>query len=646
MNNGVPTRYSLTNALKHLPIVIVAFAVVTILVLIAFDSLSLIKRGSLYILPAVLLLLVYFQRRKIGVVRIVSLTVLIKLNNGLFARLTGLNILVQLISIIAVVLYPQQRPVLYFVFIIMAVIITIIQIMSVTRDDKSKRAIIIIETMALALNIMLCETLRYPLYFGTTDPIYHMSYISSVINLGHTSNFLADYEHFPLYQIFGASGVLTTGLDIKVIYFLLFSLSFIVTVPLVYLLVSKLTKDMQLSLFAMLLFGLSSEVLFAGMNGTVRAIAFVLLLFIIYLLITRRGNPIKTVLVIVFGIALTLTHPTTTVQGIMILTVLYIAERVFNKQARNFTFSYILFLVLINLSYWLYAADFVLARLSTVVTSFSELSALPDLSSIEKSLSASLIGGIEQAIIAFLAIVGIMSLANRAGEKDGYLLKPLIWFTLFGLLLYLDTPLQYLAYIFLTARLPLMVAPFIFLAVAEGLLTIVSKRATKNNCNRPASSFIPALTTSLILVLFGLSSVLGLANSTDRDFSSVLGAENRRYFIESEIFAFNFVAESLSENDHVVYSDWQSQRYLSGLLDLNSTSVYSNVQNGVNEQQQVYVLRDLEALEKGQLRFLDFPENAGRAVGIIVPTDELFNNGFVHYSKIYVNSSTSVYVKT
>jgi hypothetical protein len=201
-----------------------------------------------------------------------------------------LYLLLYLITIYLLINY-QTRPIAYFILIGLIAIVILAEIL--TNDFAKKPAGILFKIIILAANIIFGQTLKLPLYFGSTDILPHLHWIETLIANQHVTPELGFYQYFPMYHIFNAIGQMITNIDLQSAYFIFIGLSFLSSIYFVYLITYKVTNSFTKSLAAALIYSLSSEALFAGMNMVTRVMSYVIFLVMFYLLISKKQDNLR-----------------------------------------------------------------------------------------------------------------------------------------------------------------------------------------------------------------------------------------------------------------------------------------------------------------------------------------------------------------
>jgi hypothetical protein len=214
-------------------------------------------RGLIYFVPgilvAVVLLLVYRKGRKFP-----DSLILIEANRKFFQILFVLLF----IASVLVLYFSPYRPYQYFVLITALYGVIFLQIFSNTL----KPTLLLVEISCVLGNLIFGLQLKYPFFFSYTDIIPHLYLAKITLLSGHIIPADLDYSYawFPLYHIFIAQGTNLLGIDLKTVFILLTSLSFILLVWVVYLLFNHLLKNPQAALLICLFFSTTPVVISYG----------------------------------------------------------------------------------------------------------------------------------------------------------------------------------------------------------------------------------------------------------------------------------------------------------------------------------------------------------------------------------------------
>lgn len=451
--------------------------------------------------------------------------------------------------------WTSVRPWYYFLFVLMIIICILFQILS-TNINKT---LILGEIILTNLSLIFGVVLKYPLYFGGTDTIPHIFFSKITSISGHVIPLDLDttYASFPLYHIFVAIGGDILNLDTKTALFLLTSLSFILVVPIIFLLFRNIIREPRILLLTCLCFSLSSTVVFYGTYVVTRALAFILFMIILYLITcaSTKAQSVKyNLLAVILAIALIATHQVSLPQFVILLLLFVICESMCNVKIINRIF--LLSLIILFLGYWFFssAGIFVEALINSRISSV-HLEALVIKSTVGIGNEYSyLLSNISVIISLFFILIGIAYLLS---QKD--MIKYGSVFALFGLVtgfIYIPNPLQTLwdvMILFRTDRFLLFISPILALLMATGIYIIYNNLLLKNRSNVMSSIIIVS-----ILVVFSFFTIC-YENASDCDDFPWTTSHN--YFNDQEMQGSTFIKEYVPEGSSLT-SDEQFQRFL------------------------------------------------------------------------------------
>jgi hypothetical protein len=194
-------------------------------------------------------------------------------------------------------------------------------------------------------------------------------------------------------------------------------------------------------------------------------------------------------------------------------------------------------------------------------------------------------------VIAFLSIFGIISISRS--KRDSFVMgTAFIIFSTLALVLYFPIISNFLSKLFLSARLQLLVTPFIAFVTAGGLL-IITKKSLSDWPNLKSMA-------GVIIFFLSLTATVITANSTDLNSQKILGNENRQYFSTSELDAFSFAQQYGAHG--LYFGDYASSIYLKSRLGLTVRQTLDIFQPDSIEKGYM-VLREHELQTRGRLGF-------------------------------------------
>lgn len=517
------------------------------------------------------------------------------LSPAAFRNLVLLFVLLNIISIC--LLIANSTSLLIYLFIIGLIYSLIfVEIIGYGGEEHSgRKSVILFQICFVLVNVIFGQTLRLPLFFGYGDVLAHMFNISTIVETGRiTSAMLVDYQYFPALHIFGAIGNIMSGMNLETSYFIFNSLVFLISVPVVYLLVSRVTRNAYIPLIAALFYSFSREAIFNGMYMITRVMAFVLCFVILYLLLRSKANLKVRALAIFLVLPLVIVHHTTLLHFSIILFIIIVLE-LFLYRRRYIGFNFLAFFVLAYLGYWVWLS-YPFFKSTLINYSAAEDIAKAPISDTANSFLFIFTNNADAIVIAFLAIFGIVSLLN-ARRQLFVMGSAFTLFSIVALILYFPVIGSFLSKTLLSGRLQLLVTPFVAFVTASGLLLLMGRSHTI----RPPWESIARISTGMFIVFFlALSSTVIQANTTDLNNENVLGSEYRQYFTASELVAFSFAKEN--NPDGLYFSDYASGVYLKSRLGLSvrqTAEVFKP--DSIEKGYMVFRIQELES--RGRLAF-------------------------------------------
>lgn len=454
------------------------------------------------------------------------------------------------------------RPIAYFCLVVLMAGLIIIEILGTEQTQVNRRGIILTQIVLLALNLIFGQTLKLPLYFGGGDVLFHMGWISSVIESGHVTSAMGNYQFFPLFHIFGTSGVLVTGMPLQTSYFVFNGLSFIIFLPVVYLIVKQVTKDARLALLATLLYSLTREIAFSGMYMNTKEMAFLFYLLVLYLLIQRNWQ----LRIIAVGLIapLVLLHQTTLVYLSGIFVLIMVIEFILFGRSKHVGYVYPVLFTVAYVGYWFFLCYPFAYDMITLLSS-SEVVAVPIVALvIGEPLVNTLAKYADYSILFFFALFGIVSQLRQDG-RGTTLVHAFALLAFVALPLFIPSMAAVFSPLFFFHRLPLLISPVIALAMAAGVLALMPRL----DINRQRLKSATLLGLILLLTLFySFSSVFLLGGQTDQNLEELGATEPRRYFTQAELTALSFLDQY--KGDIPIYTDSHSSYCLEGYLKIQA----------------------------------------------------------------------------
>ena len=245
----------------------------------------------------------------------------------------------------------------------MATIIFIQIVLS--KVTQGKVVLILLQIMALVLNVCWGISLHYFQYVSRTDILVHTYYTDSVVLLGHVTSVFYDYQPFPLWHIMNAGIYLAGGeaFPVSKVMAIAGGLAFALLPVVVYLIGTKLFKDNRIALLAALITVFFPDIIVMGTSTIPRVIAEILMVYLVYLLLARE-EPDRFLLIVPIMAAIIIYHSVSILFTAVILLVLYVLQMLFVKKEERFvSIWYVVLAVAMTAAYWVLNAGMLIQRL-------------------------------------------------------------------------------------------------------------------------------------------------------------------------------------------------------------------------------------------------------------------------------------------
>ena len=268
-------------------------------------------------------------------------------------------------AISLILLYAFEiRPVVYYCVIAAMASIILVQILRY-RITRGISIVILLQIVALVLNISWGITLKYYEFTGRTDILVHTYYVNSVIQLGHVTSIFFDYESFPLWHIMNAGIYLAGGAEFPThkVMAITGGLAFAMMPIVIYLIGRKLFKDDRTALIAALITILFPDLVSMASSSIPRIIAGILMVFLIYMLLAKNSRSCY-LLIIPMTAAIIIYHSISILLISQILIILYILQMLFVKKNERFvSIWYVMLAIAMTIVYWLINAGTIIDKL-------------------------------------------------------------------------------------------------------------------------------------------------------------------------------------------------------------------------------------------------------------------------------------------
>jgi hypothetical protein len=270
------------------------------------------------------------------------------------------------------------RPTLYYFAVAAMATLVLAQILR-SQITPGKVAVVLLQIMALVLNLSWGVTLNYFQFIGRTDVLVHTYYADSLVQLGHVTTIFYDYQPFPLWHILNAGIYMAGGADFPLnkVMAIAGGLAFTLLPVVIYLIGVKLFKDDRTALLAALVAVFFPDIISMGSSTIARVIAEILMVFLVYLLLAGKSR-VKYLLIVPIMVAIVIYHSISILFTAGILLVLYVLQMLFvNKEERFVSIWHVALAVAMTAVYWVLNADMLIKRLINNATSSTDTITVP-----------------------------------------------------------------------------------------------------------------------------------------------------------------------------------------------------------------------------------------------------------------------------
>lgn len=546
--------------------------------------------------------------------------------------------LLYIISLILLFI-SETRPFAYFFLIPVMAGLIFLEILGAEKVRSRRSVIILAQIFLLFLNVVWSVNLKYPLYYGGWDIPSHMIWIDSLVQRGHVTDYMSYYKSFPLFHIFIAEGIMLTGMATKMSYFIFNGLIFATAVPIIYILISKLTKDDRIALGAALCYSLSGSIIVEGTYLVTRSIAWFLCLLLLYLLVQKKPSLQFTILAILIIPSLILTHQTTLAQFAIVLVIFIIVEHVLYRRS-HIHFNYIILFTCAFLTYWTYLCFPFFQSIVEIIAgpkgSAMGVALATKLPLTQVPIIMSLSQQIDYTILLFFAVLGALTILHETRHKFdiGY---SFAIFSLLAIPFFIPQFFYLFSGKFMFYRTPTLFMVFVAFVMAKGILLFAEQLAMDRGLLKRVSM---AGCSLIIIVLFSFSSLIIFSNSVDLNIGKILGTKNRDYYTQAELESFQFVYGY--QGSAALYSDGPTIIYFHKDPKANlATPSTVNFNFDVEPRREAYLLfRKQEYYSRGQLGYAIGPQPFIYKVGKSPDIEAIWAGQL----KVYDNQSVEIYL--
>lgn len=573
-----------TRLSKIVAFLIIIFAVLGSLVFLLKADARLFIKGVLFIcIPLLLPAIIAIYRPELFEFKAICIPDIRTLNFKRHVIFIGIFLLLYIFSIYLV--YPiENRTLTYFFLVSLMGGIILLEIFFFRTGLWT----ILIQEMALLINITFSYTLKHSSPIFTTDIFFHMHLVEIIAKLGYFSGIMSSYENWPLFHIINSIGLILTNLEPSKSYFILSGLCFVITALFLYLIVNFVFKNIRLSLFTVLIYIFLRPVGFECMNMITRSSGYVFCILLLYLMIKKKNKVRISFLSIFLIFPLILTHQTTLAYFLILLLLIYIIEYIITG-SNNITIGYLILFIISIIAYWFFICGPIFDNWLHIFFSAKESIYIAASEAVdnENTIFSTIMRLLDYSILLFISTIGAFVLLMQ---------KPASFKTVLSLVSVIVLPLIHpsisaLFLSFLGYRWPIMISPFVAIIAAAGSYFLIYKA---NNV------YLKYVFIVLILSFFLASSAMTGYFTDFEDCQKLLGKTSRSYLSDSELNSFNFlIINDIACN---TLGDYVSASYLKNYAnsagEASSDLVYESVGPST-----YLIFRDLEYRLSGVLYF-------------------------------------------
>jgi hypothetical protein len=520
---------------RYFPFIIFLGVIIGLTVALILDRLDYAVRALVIVIPA---LLASYAIRKIYEKGTLNKNLIFFNTNNYW--ITGLFTALFLLSISSVIISPE-RPWFYFILIAVLFCVISVQIFSNNRNQN----LILLEIVAIMINLAYCVVLKYPYYFGWTDTPYLVGISQVTLLTGHTipSDLELSYANFPLYHVYLAEIAATLGLDIQTALFIVMIIPYAIATVFIYKIFYQMNNNQQLSLLLCLLYASLSVIIFYGTYIQARVMAYIGFIILLYILFKdASAERQKIAFLIIFFLSLVyiiLVHQVSIFQILPILVLLFILEFIFRDRT-TFTPGHIAIIFVLTFSYWIYVASDYFHEIFFRLNIFKSQELLMIKPSVQVVNQWDFVfNNLDIIMLVFFVLCGIGYLLYTERKNYG------IVFALIGLIMipfFVPNPLQLLwtnMQLFRSDRMMLYLAPFIAFLMASGMHVCLNYFEKRRTSKKICGSLL------IVIIFFFAIFSLTLTNASDSTDIPWANQTQRNYFNSEEMnglrYSMNYI---------------------------------------------------------------------------------------------------------
>ncbi|MHB1152946.1 MAG: hypothetical protein ACYCWE_04450 [Eubacteriales bacterium] len=334
---------------KILIIMLVVFSVFGTVIPLLFKQFNLALLGTYLCIPMISVSVIWFLIRNKN-------STYLNLKENIYLLFILMFLLCCLFSILILYLY-SVRTILYYILIAVMGVLIILQILYSENISRKQSVIILSQIILLFLNIIWGVTLKYYLFIGRTDGLFHSWVIENLIDKGYINKTFDIYEAFPLWHILCSFVYKIINMPVipAKVMFIVNGFIYICLILVVYLAALKIFNA-KIALLSSLFLCFNTDAVFYGMYSIPRSVIFFLEGLLIVLMIQQK-TVINLSLCILIIMGLIMYHTASMPFIILILILLYLLQIIYSvkKPERFVNLNFILIILVLTVTYWMYA---------------------------------------------------------------------------------------------------------------------------------------------------------------------------------------------------------------------------------------------------------------------------------------------------
>jgi len=281
----------------------------------------------------------------------------VQFENRKFCVLATIYFLSFAVSLILLYIYDIR---IYFYYVVVVILITAILLEILYFNLSSKKsALIILQIVAVVLNLLWGVTLNVHYFIGNTDVICHVWWINNLLNSGYVTDIFDLYKAFPLWHILISSlyQILDPSVQVHKLMFFTNGIIYCITILVIYRISSKLFNNEKIALLSALFLCIYPDFLFYGMYSISRSVVNILVFLLIFILLERE-NTSKRFLILILVFTIIAYHTASMPFILMIILLIYILQYFITvKSEDQLVTPYIMiFIAVMTLGYWIYVS--------------------------------------------------------------------------------------------------------------------------------------------------------------------------------------------------------------------------------------------------------------------------------------------------